>query len=108
MPPRGVHICVSDMRPIERGSVFAQRRSSNLCAPGPETSYFAKLVWSSTPTDDRTAAHSSRRQCASFPYGRSTRLVPGLRLTRSIRKTLRRDLGALEESFRFELSAAAR
>src|SRR3954469_17157849 len=54
MPPACRHICVSAMRP-SAGSRFAQRRSRNASAPGPETRYFEKLVWSSAPTAERTA-----------------------------------------------------
>src|SRR5439155_10958920 len=42
-----------------RGSLFARIRSSQAPAPGPVTSYLAKLEISERPTALRTARHSS-------------------------------------------------
>ena len=67
IPPRGVHICVSDILPTSAGSRFAHSRSSSPSAPTPLTMNFAKLVWSSTPTPLRTARHSSPTASNQLP-----------------------------------------
>ena len=59
IPPSGVHIWVSAVRPTFPGSAFAHMRSRYASAPGPLSSNLAKLVWSITPTASRTARHSS-------------------------------------------------
>ena len=53
--------------------------SRNASAPGPETLNLAKLVWSSTPTAERTARHSSPTASNQLPRRNeySSRSPPG-------------------------------
>ena len=66
MPPFGVSICVSAISLLRRQRVGAQPVEERF-RPGPETSYFAKLVWSRTPTAERTARHSSPTASNQLP-----------------------------------------
>ena len=55
---RRAHLRQAEPAGLRGEPVRAQPVEERRRAPGPETSNFAKLVWSSTPTAERTARHS--------------------------------------------------